>query len=327
MAQKFIMNKVLLTLSLVLLLLPIRLLAQENFRIITRKKLDTFYGKQYYDGKRHVFVTDAYGKTKSIKTNNILSIRKEIKGWHYFEWEPTGLTDYLEISIDSMSREDLFLKAKAWIEKSFLPTEYGFVIQPDSVFAEYEGRSLYKNTSQPKGTVVVMDKLPSVIPPLDYRFNVDEDTYKITLVGCNHIVFQVPGSSASTFYTLNLTFYEGGYKIDPVNLFYCYIDPKFEEEEQFTLNPVDIVVGGILDGVLGNYDKTHIVEIPIYDITPYLDKSGQIALNLRCKFTRVEVLFNDLNRSLYNYIKGFKADPNIYVYYPEVGCWIYWRTW
>ncbi|WP_242091718.1 hypothetical protein [Aestuariivivens sediminicola] len=319
-----------LTLIVLILIIPYPLLSQEEeFRVITRKELDTIYGKHHFDGKRKVFVTHANGQTKSIKTNNILSIRKDIEGWKYFEWEPTELTDFLEISIDSMSGEELFLKAKEWIEMSFLPTEYGFLIQPDSMFAEKEGRGLYKNNSAPKGFISVRDNLPKIIPELEYRFNIDEDNYKITLVGCNQIILKSIVPLSATFYTINLTFHETGYKIDPINLFYCYIDPyiDYEEKPLIELNPFKAAVDGFVDGILGNYDKTYILEFPIYDITPFRDESGMIERKWRCFFTRVEILFNDLNRTLYNYINGNKIDPNIYVYYPETNCWQYWRTW
>lgn len=325
------MKKVLLILFAVLLLLPIRLVSQEEvYRVITKKELDTFYGKQRYDGKRKVYVTESNGKTTSIKTNNILSIRKEIKGWKYFEWEKTAFTDYLEVNIDSMSKEELFARAKEWIEISFLPTEKGFLIQPDSIFSEYQGRKSYRNQYFPNGVVRVRENLPSMLPDVEYKFNIDEDNFKITLVSLNQNVLTSLVIEASTIYTINLSFFDGGYKMDPVQLFYFFIVPKDEDQDKNLIdivNPFDVIIDSAWDHLTGNYERKYIVEIPLSDIRKYRDKSGKLSRNLRCTFNRFEVLFNDLNRTLFNYINGDKLEPNIYVYYPEVSCYMYWRTW
>ena len=327
------MNKVLLILFSVLLLLPVRLVSQEGeFRVIT-KKLDTFYGKQRYDGKRKVFITNSNGKTKYFKSNKILSIRKEIKEWKYFEWEQNGLTDYLEVKVDSMNREELFLKAKEWIKISFLPTEYDFLIQPDSIYGEYEGRSLFKSSEKySRGLVTVDDKFGGILPKLEHKFSIDENSFKITLVGWNGTALTSIKPFLNVFYTIDLTFYEGGYKIDPINFIITHLARNYEVDDSPLIdlgikNPIDEIVDSTLDEIFGLNDKSYVVKIPISNISSYKDESGKLKQNVRCLLTRVEVLFNDLNRTLFNYIKGNPLDPNIYVYYPEVGCWRYYRTW
>ena len=311
------MKKAILIFLAVLLLIPIQLSSQEKeFRIIT-KKLDTFYGKQYYNGKR-VIVIDSTGKSMSLRPQKILSIREEIKGWKYFEWGTNEFTDYLKISIDSMNRDELFISAKQWIKEYFISTKHGFLIQPDSIFAEHEGRKSSRNSYWPKGYINKADGLPRIIPELKTKFYIDEKNYKITLVACNQLILygiSFAATSPIVFYTINLTFHEGEYKIDPVDLFFCYSykDTLFGQDPDF------------FDHLLNDVNKVYYFGVPLSDTAYLNNKSGIVHSESRCFISRIEVLLNELNRTLYNYIQGNRDSPNPYVCYPETNCWSYWR--
>lgn len=307
------MKKAILIFLAVLLLMPIQLSSQEKkFRIITTK-LDTFFGRQHYKGKK-VIVIDSTGETKSIRPRKILSIREEISGWEYFEWSTNEFTDYLKISIDSVSQEELFRLTKEWIKEYFVSTKHGYFIEQDSIFKEKERAREKFRQSLKDGAVLKKRNLPKIIPELKDKFSIDEENYKITLVGCNNYIFnglQIAMVNPITFYRVNFTFLEGEYQIDPIDLFYFYSfeDTLFGSDPDF------------FDYLLNDANKSYYANIPISITTHSINKSGIIHRDYRCLISRIEVLFNNLNKSLFNYIQGVKDYPNNYVYYPESSCY------
>ncbi|MCA0154107.1 hypothetical protein [Winogradskyella vincentii] len=333
-----------LTVLIVLLLLPITLSPQEEeFRIITNKlfsnKLDTIYGKQHYDGKK-VKIIDSKGNSISLPTFNILSVRKEIEGWQYFEWEPNGFTDYLKVDIDSMSCDELFNRAIEWIKESFITTEHNFLIQKDSVFAEYEGRKRFRNSYYPKGYVNKIDFIPriipdTIIPEFTYKFTIDKENYKITLTAYNPLILKggTPGTTITSvafpevFYTVELKFFEGSYTIDPVQIFYCYLyeDQSWVEPVEFDFLDMPSIHDIVIDG-LRPYGRVYYYIYP-FETNFYKKDSGKIRQRYVCLLSRIEIHFNDLNRSLFNYVNGQNISPDLYVYYPETNCRHYWRKW
>jgi hypothetical protein len=338
------LKSVLFPLVVLILLLPDSLLSQEEeFRIITYKlftnKLDTIYGKQRYDGKK-VKIIDSKGNTISFRTFNILSIRKEIEDWQYFEWGESEFTDYLKVNIDSIDQAQLFNRANEWINENFISTEHAFLIQKDSVFAEHEGRKSTRNIYYPRGYVSKVDTLPriipdQIIPEFTYKFNIDKENYKITLTAYNPLILKggLPGtlitnvSHPEVFYTVELKFFEGGYIIDPVQLFCCYLFEDQPGEEPLTFDLMDFPDASDLAlDLFSPYGRVHYQLFP-FDTPYYKKKSGDIRQKYICLLSRIEIHFNDLNISLYNYVLGLKSTPSIYVYYPETNCRRGWRKW
>ncbi|MDX1701563.1 MAG: hypothetical protein R3250_13140, partial [Melioribacteraceae bacterium] len=233
----------------------------------------------------------------------------------------------LKVSVDSISQKDLFDRAKQWMKENFISTEYDFLIQKDSVFAEHEGRVRFRNMYYPKGSVHKVEALPKIIPKIDRKINVDEENYKITLTAYNPLIFRggrLPGTTMTevvnpiVIYTVELSFFEGGYTIDPVKIYYCYL---YEDQTHEILDEPDV-----LDYITEPYGKVYYRNLP-FKVSHYKNKSGVLSPLSICLLSRIEIHFNDLNRSLYYYVMGHESSPDLYVYYPETNCRRGWRKW
>ena len=82
---------------------------EQVFRITTTKGEVIKASNYRVNEKRKVtYIQTLEGKSFSLKSSKIASIRKLVEGWNYFDFNANGFTDYSVVEVDSLKKEEIY---------------------------------------------------------------------------------------------------------------------------------------------------------------------------------------------------------------------------
>jgi len=175
----------------VLLFIPLTSFSQETDSVednsVPITKITTTDGeiiktKKYRVNEKNetVDIQSIDGELMRLDAKEILSIKKLIPGWNYFEWSEEGFTDYSVVEIDSMPNNKLYTQVKNWILETYnTPSEV--------IKAEIENKKIRIEGSK-------NNALSQVVFFQNYLYNI--------------------------VYSIEISVRDGMYKFDPISLKY-----------------------------------------------------------------------------------------------------------
>lgn len=218
------------------MLLPCLLFSQEKSYRILTNDGEVIYAKKLRVTDKRIDILDINGKPISFKTKDIASFREEIPNWEYFTFGKEEFTDFVVVNVDSTTQQKLFDTTINWIKET------------------------YKNPDEVIKTTI--------------------DNSKIRLEGFQNgiVILTVLGmpSVYNGTYTIEISFKEGRYKFDPINVNYYVPSSQY-------------VAGGYSDFTVGN-------------VKGFYNEKGKFKKVFKYMPNILETLFNDLNINLYNYL-------------------------
>jgi hypothetical protein len=93
---------------------------EQVFRITTTKGEVIKASNYRVNEKRKVtYIQTLEGKSFSLKSSKIASIRKLVEGWNYFDFNANGFTDYSVVEVDSLKKEEIYKLVVEWVKVTY----------------------------------------------------------------------------------------------------------------------------------------------------------------------------------------------------------------